>query len=108
MLAKKAEEVDPLSLHTKALLAWQQYQAGVLQEALAKADEMMRRFLTASAVLPESKPKRCWNSASSTAPHFRGRALAAGARRRFCGLGAALPFDRCRGALEPRCRMMSL
>lgn len=38
---KKAEEVDPLSLRTKALVAWQYYQAGHLQEALDKADEII-------------------------------------------------------------------
>ena len=39
--AKRAEELDPLSLRTKALLAWQHYHAGLLEDCLAKADEII-------------------------------------------------------------------
>lgn len=40
-LTRKAEQIDPLSLRTKTLAAWQRYQAGMLEEALAKADEIV-------------------------------------------------------------------
>ena len=40
-LAGRTEEVDPLSLRTKTLVAWQRYQAGRLQESLAKAEEII-------------------------------------------------------------------
>ena len=36
-----AEELDPLSLRTKTLVAWVHYQCGELQTALAKADEII-------------------------------------------------------------------
>ncbi len=40
-LTRRAEEIDPLSLRTKTLAAWQRYQAGQFEQALAKADEIV-------------------------------------------------------------------
>lgn len=39
--SKRAEALDPLSLRTKALLAWQHYQAGLLEASLAKSTEIV-------------------------------------------------------------------
>ncbi len=38
---RKAEDLDPLSLRTKTLVAWTTYQTGDLQTALAKAEEII-------------------------------------------------------------------
>ncbi|CAN5484599.1 hypothetical protein BH10ACI3_BH10ACI3_18410 [soil metagenome] len=39
--ARRAEELDPLSLRTKTLVAWSYYQAGEFDTALAKAEEII-------------------------------------------------------------------